>query len=226
MRADEILREAEVLVGYHTYLDLVRDYFPGKVEIHSSGMKREVERARLAVSLARQGYRVAVISGGDPGVYGMAGPVLELAGAGEEPVEVEVVPGITAATAAASTLGAPLMNDFAVISLSDLLTPREVIERRLEAAARGDFVVVLYNPASRRRVDLLPRARDILLCHRGADTPAGLVRSCKRGEEQVVITSLEKLGEEKVDMLTTVIVGNSQTVVVNGRMVTRRGYAI
>lgn len=220
-QALETLALADVVVGYITYIKLIEHHLAGK-EVISSGMKKEVDRAMLALEIAATGKHVAVVSSGDPGVYGMAGPVLEAAPAG---MEVDIVPGVTAANAAAALLGAPLMHDFAVISLSDLLTKWETIVRRLEAAAYADFIIVLYNPRSRGRKDHLETARRIILEKRGS-TVVGLVRNCGRAEEGSKITTLAELDVEEVDMFTTVIIGNSCTKVVNGRMVTPRGYAL
>lgn len=216
------MEEAEAIVGYRTYLDLIPGFLTGK-KVVESGMTQEIHRCREALALARSGLEVAVVSGGDPGVYGMAGLILELLEEGEE-VFVEIIPGITAATAAAAVLGAPLMNDFAVISLSDLLTPWEVIEGRLRAAARGDFVVALYNPRSKNRTRPIERAREIFLECRGVATPVGIVRNARREGEQTAITTLGKMLDHPIDMLTTVIIGNSQTSVRGGFMVTPRGY--
>ncbi len=218
----EAIRIADVVVGYKTYLDLIEDLLKDK-EVVSSGMRREIDRSKTAIELAQQGKIVAVVSSGDPGVYGMAGIVLEMA---KDIVEVEVVPGVTAATAAAAALGAPLMHDFAVISLSDLLTPWVKIMTRLEAAGLGDFVVVLYNPKSKGRQTHIETAREILLWHKDPETPVGIVRCAKRGKEEVVITTLKDMLKEEIDMLTTVIIGNSQTKIENGKMVTPRGYQV
>lgn len=211
-----------MIVGYKPYLALVEDLIEGKALV-SSGMKEEMPRATAAIEAAQAGARVAVISTGDAGVYGMAGLVLELLPAGS-PVTVEIVPGVTAASAAAACLGAPLMNDFAVISLSDLMTPLPVIERRLRAAAEGDFVIALYNPRSHRRHEPFARALAILRAARDSETPVGLVRDALREGQQVTVTTLGALDETAVDMLTTVIIGNSGTFVKDGRMVTPRGY--
>lgn len=216
----EVLKEVDVIIGYGTYIDLIADLIKDK-EIINSGMRKEIERARQAVALALEGKKVAVISSGDPGVYGMAGIVLEIA---KDKVSVEVIPGVTAATAAAASLGAPLMHDFAVISLSDLLTPWPKIMTRLEAAALGDMVIVLYNPKSKGRPDNIDIAREIILWHRDPQTPVGLVRNAKRGSEEVVVTTLKDMLNYKIDMLTTVIIGNSETLVENGRIITPRGY--
>ncbi|MHB1127812.1 MAG: precorrin-3B C(17)-methyltransferase [Bacillota bacterium] len=221
LRALKAIDEAQVVVAYKTYLHLIEDLVEGK-EIVASGMTQEVDRARQALKLAREGQIVAVISSGDAGVYGMAGLILELRQ--DLDMEVEIVPGITAATAAASALGAPLSNDFAVISLSDLLTPWERIVERLTAAAAGDLVIVLYNPRSHQRTSQIEEARSILLRCRVPQTPVGIVRNAKRGREERLITTLEEMLSLPIDMLSTVIIGNSQTQVIDRWMVTPRGY--
>ena len=221
-RAREALLEADVVIGYKTYLTFIQDLLQGK-KVVSSGMRKEIDRAREAIELALSGQSVAVVSSGDPGVYGMAGVVLELA---DDAVPIEVIPGVTAATSAAAVLGAPLMHDFAVISLSDLLTPWETIRRRIAMAGDGDFVVVLYNPRSIGRDTQIIEARDILLKYRDEQTPVGIVRNARRLDEQVVITTLAEMLEHNIDMLSTVIIGNSQTRVENGRMITPRGYQL
>ena len=217
------LSAADVIVGYKPYLELVADLAAGKRTV-ASGMRQEATRAEAAVAEATAGARVAVVSSGDAGVYGMAGLVLELLPEGS-PVSVDVVPGVTAASAAAACLGAPLMNDFAVVSLSDLLTPLEVIERRLTAATDGDFVLALYNPRGTRRREPLRRALGILRERRASGTPVGLVRNALREGQQTRVTTLGELREDDVDMLTILIVGNSATVVRDGRMVTHAGTA-
>ena len=222
-RARAALERCDLLVGYTAYIDLVKDQFPDK-ETLSTGMRREVDRCRAAVEAALAGRDVAVVCSGDAGVYGMAGLIYEVA---QEypPIEIEVVPGITAACGGAAVLGAPLTHDFAVVSLSDLLTPWENIARRLEAAARADFVLCLYNPASRSRPDYLKRACDILLAAgKSPDTVCGTVRNIGRAGEEARILTLAELGDAPVDMFTTVFVGNSQTRVIGGKMVTPRGY--
>lgn len=225
-RAEEVLRAADVIVGYRGYLDRVRRWLPHGVFVDAA-IGEEVRRARLAIARARQGERVALVSGGDAGVFGMAGLVFDLLEAeGGPPVPVEVVPGVTAACAAAALLGAPLMQDFAVISLSDRLTPWEVIARRLEAAAAGDLVVVLYNPAARDRRDPFRQACAILLRHRPPETPTGIVRDAMREEQEVRIVPLGRLAEEAVDMRTTVIVGNAATRVRHRTLWTPRGYRL
>lgn len=224
--AREAITTADAVVGYGPYIDQVRPLIAGQA-VYSSPIGDELERCRLAIQLAGAGQRVALVSSGDPGIYGMAGPALELLA--DEPeaaqdLDVEVVPGVSAAQAAASLLGAPLMSDFAVISLSDLMTPWEVIERRLEHLAAADVALAIYNPASARRTRQLERAREILLEHRSPGTPVGIVRNATRPGHAVTITDLSHLPEHPIDMLTVLIVGNSQTFVQNGRMITRRGY--
>jgi precorrin-3B C17-methyltransferase len=189
-------------------------------------MGQEVERARVAVAKALENKRVAVISSGDPGVYGMAGVVLEVAANEKAAVPIEIIPGVTAATAAAAALGAPLVGDFAVISLSDLLTPWQLIEKRLNAAAEADFVIVLYNPQSQGRKEPLAKAHQILLKYRSQETPVGIVKAVGRDGEKVVITTLGSMLEHEIDMATAIIVGNSTTRIVNERMVTPRGYRL
>lgn len=226
-RARQALERAEVIVGYRTYIDLIASLAAGR-EVVVTGMTGEVARCREAVERAAEGARVAVVSSGDPGVYGMAGLLLEILAAhprGKE-IKVEVVPGVTAATAAAAALGAPLMHDFAVISLSDRLTPWKVIAGRLEHAAAADFVLVLYNPRSHGRPDHLRRARDIILRYRHPTTPVGVVRNAGRDGEETWIRDLDTFLDLPVDMVSTVIIGNSQTRVLDGRLVTPRGYRL
>ncbi len=222
--AKEAIEAAEVIVGYKTYVKLIETIIKPGAEIFSGVMGKEVERAKAAVTNAIQGKHVAVISSGDPGVYGMAGVVLEVAEREKAKVPIEIVPGVTAATAAASLLGAPLVTDFAVISLSDLLTSWNLIEKRLHAAAEADFVIVLYNPQSEGRKEPLAKAYEILLKHRKPETPVGVVRQVGRKGEVTVVATLKELMGIEVDMTTTIIVGNSTTRVVGNRLVTPRGY--
>jgi precorrin-2 C20-methyltransferase/precorrin-3B C17-methyltransferase len=221
-QALEVLRAAEVVVGYEGYLNLLAP-LGLSAERHGSPIGAEAERAAHALELARAGGRVVLVSSGDAGVYGMASLLLETAER-LPGVDVEVVPGVTAATAAAALLGAPLGHDFACVSLSDLLTPWEVIERRLEAAGQCDLVLALYNPISRRRTWQLPRAREVLLRHRRPGTPVGLVDRAFRPGTRVTLTTLGDLSPEGVTMETLLIVGSSRTRVINGRLVTPRGY--
>ncbi|GAA1402957.1 precorrin-3B C(17)-methyltransferase [Catellatospora coxensis] len=221
-RATERLRASSIVVGLDQYVDQVRHLLRPGTRIVDSGLGAEEERARSAVELARQGHAVALIGSGDAGVYAMASPALEFAG---DDIEVTAVPGVTAALAASSLLGAPLGHDHVYLSLSDLHTPWEMIERRLEAAARADLVVCLYNPRSARRTRQLPAALAILGAHRPPDTPIGLVRDASRAGERIALTTLDTIDPAEVDMNTVVIVGASTTRTVAGRMVTPRGYA-
>jgi precorrin-3B C17-methyltransferase len=195
----------------------------------SSGMRQEVDRCAKAVELARDGKTVAVICSGDPGIYAMAGLVFEVLSRQQSAVsgqpDVEIIPGIPALSACAARLGAPLMHDFAAVSLSDLLTPWGLIEKRLEAAASADFVIVIYNPKSKGRQDHIKKARDIILNHRSPDTPVGIVKGATRENETVAITDLQNMLDNEIDMQSTVIIGNSNTFTWEGRMVTPRGYS-
>jgi precorrin-3B C17-methyltransferase len=222
------------VVGYQTYVDLIAGLLTHQ-EVVATGMKAEVKRCQAAIDRVRAGQDVALVSSGDAGVYGMAGLVLEVCAAQgltvgppnagrEVDLYLEVIPGIPALAAGAALLGAPLMHDFAAISLSDLLTPWEVIQRRVEAAGQGDFVIVLYNPKSRKRDWQLQAVVDLLLKHRQPGTPVGLVGRAMRPGEEVVITTLENLPDQEVDMQTIILVGNSQTFQYGGYMVTPRGY--
>jgi adenosylcobyric acid synthase len=221
----QAIEAAQVVVGYKTYLDLIPQCLAGK-EVVSSGMRQEVERCRQALELAAAGRTVALISSGDAGIYGMAGLVLELAEEPRQnPIDIRIVPGLSAVQAAAARLGAPLMHDFAVISLSDLLTPWPLIRRRLEAAAAADFVVALYNPKSRGRTLQIAEAQEILSRHRAPQTPVGIVRNACRPGEEVTVTTLADFIAHDIDMLSIVIIGNSQSRLdAAGRMVTPRGY--
>ena len=227
IRAREAIREAEVVVGYRTYIDLVADLLEGK-EVVSTGMTEEIERARAAVDAARAGRKVAVVSSGDVGIYGMAGLVFEVLRetgwkAGVD-FPVEVIPGVTALSSVAARIGAPLTHDFAAVSLSDLLTPWEVIARRLDAAGRGDFVVALYNPQSKRRTWQLGRAQEILLQYKAPETPIAVVKSAYREGERIVLSTLDQMKDAEVGMLTTILIGNSNTTRFGDYLVTPRGY--
>ena len=221
-QAQSALTQAEVLCGYTVYLDLVRPYFPDKL-YYSTGMTKEIDRCRWALETAAAGRTVAMVCSGDAGVYGMASPVLDLAEDYPD-VDVEVIAGATAAQSGSAVLGAPLAHDFAVVSLSDLLTPWEVIERRLAAVASADFCICLYNPRSRKRADRLLRAAKIMLEWKAPDTLCGWVRNIGREGQQSGMCRLSELGEIDADMFTTVFVGNADTKLVGGRMVTPRGY--
>jgi precorrin-3B C17-methyltransferase len=226
-RAKEALEESDVIVGYKTYVELIRPFLKDQ-EIIRTGMTEEVSRAQAAVKRAEEGKKVAVISSGDAGLYGMAGLVYEVLMAKgwreETGVPVEIIPGISAINSCASLLGAPVMHDACTISLSDHLTPWELIKKRIEAAAMADFVIALYNPKSGRRTRQIVEAQQILLAHRSPDTPVGLVKSAYRQRQQVVLTTLKEMLEHEIGMLTTVIIGNSTTFVYDGKMITPRGY--
>ena len=217
------LKDADVICGYTVYVDLVRPQFPDK-EYVASGMRQEVERCEQALQSAAAGKTTALVCSGDAGVYGMASPVLELAGRYPD-VEVVVVAGVTAALSGAAVLGAPLSHDFCVISLSDLLTPWEVIETRLKAAAMGDFALALYNPASKKRRDHLRRACDILLENgKKPETACGCVRNIGRDGQEATLCTLAELKDAELDMFTTAFVGTADTFVSDGRLITPRGY--
>lgn len=240
-RAKDVLASVDVVVGYHTYLDLIQPLIDGKAII-STGMTREVQRVEAAIEQAQKAQSCAIVSGGDPGIYAMAGLVFEICRqkniaitapataahhrSGGTRLVVEVVPGVPALCAGASLLGAPLTHDFAAVSLSDLLTPWKLIEQRLEAAAKADFVVVLYNPKSRKRTWQLESAQKILLTYRDRSTPVGIVTGAMRENQQIRIVPLAELHRAEVDMQTTVFVGNSTTRRYLDFMVTPRGYGI
>ena len=220
-KALDVLRDVDVIAGYGVYVELVKPLFPEK-EYLVTPMRKEVDRCRMAIDAAKEGRTVAMISSGDAGVYGMAGLCLELAA--DTDVEVEVVPGVTAALSGGAVLGAPLTHDFAVISLSDLLTPWDKIEKRLELAGEADLSIALYNPSSHRRSDYLQKACDILMRHVKPETVCGVVRNIGREGESYQVMTLKERRDYKADMFTTVFIGNSQTMEINGRMVTPRGY--
>ena len=221
-RAVEALEECDVIIGYDVYVDLIRDRFQHK-NLISTPMKKEAERCHIAIEEALKGQNVAMVCSGDAGVYGMAGLMYEVAQQ-YDPLEIEVISGITAACSGAAVLGAPLIHDFAVISLSDLLTPWELIEKRIDCAAMADFVLCFYNPSSKKRQDYLEKACEIILKHRGADTMCGFVKNIGRDGEKGTLLTLEELKNAQVDMFTTVFIGNSQTKEINGKLVTPRGY--
>ena len=224
-QAQSALTEAEVLCGYTVYLDLIRPYYPGKT-YYSTGMTKEIDRCRWALETAQSGKTVALVCSGDAGVYGMASPLLELAAEFPD-VAVEIVPGLTAALSGGAVLGAPLAHDFCVISLSDRLTPWPMIEKRLSAAALGDFCLALYNPSSKGRPDYLARAVRILLAGgKAPGTVCGLVRNIGREGQSHQILTLAELEATPVDMFTTVFIGNAATRELQGRMVTPRGYHV
>ena len=222
VQAQKALKDAEVIIGYPVYLELVKNFTEGK-EILSTPMKKEVDRCRMCFEQAVAGKTTAIVCSGDAGIYGMASLIYELAGE-FEPCEIEVIPGITAASSGAAVLGAPLNHDFCVISLSDLLTPWELIEKRLEAAADGDFAVAIYNPSSHKRHDYLKKACEIMLRKADGDRACGYVKNIGREGVITKTCTLKELADEEVDMFTTVFIGNSQTKIIDGKLVTPRGY--
>ena len=220
--AMQALKNSDTIIGYTVYVDLVKDTFPDK-EFLTTPMKKEVDRCVLAFEEAMKGKSVSMICSGDAGVYGMAGLMYEV-GANYPDVDIEVVAGVTAATGGAAVLGAPLIHDFCLISLSDLLTPWEKIEKRLLLASEADFVICLYNPSSHKRHDYLKKACELMLQHKSPDTVCGIVKNIGREGESSQIMTLDELKDTQVDMFTTVFIGNSQTRNIKGKMVTPRGY--
>ncbi len=222
IQAKEAIENSSIVVGYTVYVDLIKEHFKDK-EFYSTPMMKEIDRCKWAIDKTKAGNNVAMICSGDSGVYGMASLIYELTG-DDESIEIEVVAGVTAALSGGAVLGAPLTHDFVVISLSDLLTPMELIKKRIECAAISDFVICIYNPSSKKRSSYLSKACDIILKHKNKDTVCGYVKNIGREGEESKILTLEKLKNAEVDMFTTVFVGNSQTKVINGKMVTPRGY--
>lgn len=222
-KAKSALEESDVIVGYKTYTNLIMPIIKDK-EIVSNGMKQEVQRCEEAIRIAKTGKIVSVVSSGDAGVYGMAGLILELL-KGDD-MKVNIIPGVTASTAASAILGAPLMHDYCHISLSDLLTPMELIEKRIAMASEGDFVICLYNPRSKGREGHLEKAIEIIKKHRKIDTPLGIVKNAAREKEEKIITTIGEIDYTVVDMTSIVIIGNSSTYVENNNMITPRGYKV
>ena len=218
------LKKSDIIIGYKTYLELIPEFLEGK-EVISSEMMKEVDRCGKALEIADQGKTIALVCGGDPGIYAMAGLVFEMAQKAKNSCKIEILPGLAAINSCAARLGAPLMHDFAAVSLSDLLTPWPLIEKRLEAVAMADFVTAIYNPKSKKRTEQIVRAREIFLKHRSPETVVGIVTAATRENEKIVITTLEELLENEIGMQSTVIIGNSQTYRWNDLMVTPRGYS-
>ena len=216
------LNDSDVIIGYTVYVDLVKEHFADK-EFMTTPMTKEVDRCVLAFEEAKKGKTVSMICSGDAGVYGMAGLMYEV-GINYPDTELEIIPGVTAATGGAAVLGAPLIHDFCLISLSDLLTPWEKIEARLLGASQADFVICLYNPSSRKRHDYLQKACDLMLRYKAPETVCGIVSNIAREGQTSQVMSLKELRDTQVDMFTTVFIGNSQTKEINGKMVTPRGY--
>lgn len=225
LKAVDVIENADIVTGYTTYIDILKEYFPNKNYI-TTPMMREVERCKIAVEEAMKDKTVAMVSSGDSGIYGMAGIIYQVAEELNADIEIETVPGVTAASSAASVLGAPLMHDLSIISLSDLMTPLDLIMKRVDCAGMSDMIVCLYNPKSKKRTDYLEQAADILLKYRKNETPVGIVRNAGRNDESKCITTLGELKNADVDMFCIVIVGNSQTYASNGKMITPRGYSL
>ena len=228
-RAKQAIDESDTIVGYATYVNLVEDLIQDK-DVYSYAMTQEVERAHQCIDLAKSGRVVSLVSSGDPGIYGMAGLIYEmLAKSGWDPREdlpVEIIPGVSALNSCSAIVGSPLMTDFAVLSMSDLLVPWEIITKRVESAAAGDFVIVIYNPASKKRIHQLQDARRIILKYRKPETPVAIIKGAYRQSQTVVLTTLEKLPDhsDKLGMISTVIIGNSSTFTYKDLMINPRGY--
>ncbi len=228
-RAKEVIEKSDTIVGYDTYVTLVEDLIKGK-DVYRYAMTQEVERAKQCIDLAQEGKVVSLVSSGDPGIYGMAGLIYEtLAEAGWDPktgLEVEIIPGVSALNSCASLVGSPLMTDFAVVSMSDLLVPWEVITKRVEAAAQGDYVIVIYNPSSKKRIHQLQDTRKLLLKYRKPSTPVAIIKGAFRDSQSIVMTDLQNMEEhaDKLGMISTVIIGNSSTYNFKNLMINPRGY--
>lgn len=220
LEAVDAIKEAELIVGYTTYVDILKEYFPDK-DYYSTDMCQESRRCQYAIDKVKEGVNVALVCSGDSGIYGMASLVYELA---QGQIDIEVVAGVTAASSGAAILGAPLSHDFSVISLSDCMTPLDLILKRIQCAAESDMVMCIYNPSSKRRVDYLKKACDVILTIQSPDTVCGYVKNIGRKNEEAVVLTLKELADTKVDMFTTVYIGNSHTVNIGGKMVTPRGY--
>lgn len=221
LKAVDTIKRCEVIVGYSFYIELIGDLICGK-EVIKTGMRGEIERCKAAIERVKEGYNTCIISTGDAGLYGMAGPILEMA----EGIDVEVVPGVTSAFCAAAETGAPIMHDFCTISLSDLLTPWEIIEKRIHFASMGDFVIAMYNPKSKGRPDNLRKAIEIIREYKSPDTPVSIVRNAGRDNNSKTVTALGEIDYEMVDMMTVVIVGNKESKIIGNNFVTPRGYHI
>jgi len=225
LRAVRAIEDADLIIGYTAYTDILREYFPDK-EYKATGMMKEIERCRMAIEDAERGHIVAMVSSGDSGIYGMSGIIYQTADEMGSKIEIETIPGVTAASSAASILGAPLMHDLAIISLSDLMTPFDLIMKRIDRASDGDMIIALYNPKSKKRADHLQNAMEIIGRYRPPETPVGIVRNAGRKDESRTITEIGNINYDEIDMFCIVIIGNSQTYLSNGRMITPRGYDI
>ncbi|EJE7236471.1 precorrin-3B C(17)-methyltransferase [Clostridium sporogenes] len=222
VKAKKVLEESDIIVGYSKYIDYVKPLIEGK-EVHTTGMKKEEERCQRALDLSKDKV-VSVISTGDAGIYGMAGLILEMNK--DKDLEIEIIPGVTASTSAASIIGAPLMHDNCNISLSDLMTPYELIKKRVKLASEGDFVISLYNPKSKGRPYYLKECMDIIKEYRSKDTPVAVVKNALRDGEEIRLYTLENFTDDFADMLSTVIIGNSSSFIKEGKFITRRGYKV
>lgn len=227
IKAMDVLKESQVIVGYTRYIQLIKEYTVGKC-VYSTGMHGELERCNKAVEYAKNGFTTVVVSSGDSGVYGMAGLVFEIVNKEglSDMIDVEVIPGVTAANSSAALLGAPIMHDYINISLSNWLTNIDLIEKRLHCAGEGDFVTVIYNPKSKKRPEIINKAQKILLEYKAENTPVGIVKNAYRKGQSIELTTLKKMCDSDIDMLSTVIVGNASTFISNNRMITPRGYEI
>lgn len=220
-RAYETLKKSDIIIGYKTYISLVEDLFPEKLLIKSF-MKKEIERCEETLKLAEEGKVVSLISSGDPGVYGMAGLMFEVAK--NSNIEIEVIPGVTSSNASASLGGAPIVHDSVNISLSNLLTDWEIIKKRIDLASQGDFVITLYNPKSKGREFLINEARDIMLKYKSKRTPVLIAKNVGRNGENIIITTLEEMLDYEIDMFSTIIIGNSNSFILKNKIITPRGY--
>ena len=225
LEAIEVIKRCDIIVGYKTYIDLIRDLVADKIVVEN-GMRQEIDRSRAALDLSKKGHIVAMISGGDSGVYGMAGLVYELNTKEEWGQEIRIVQGVTSSISAAAELGAPLMNDFCHISLSDLMTPMDHILKRLELAAQGDFVICLYNPKSKGRPDHLRRAFEVMARYKSSHTPVGIVKNAGRDNMEKYVMTFENMDYDICDMSTIVIIGNKESYTENDSIITTRGYRI
>ena len=222
-KAIEVIKNADIITGYTTYVDMMKEYFPDK-EYLATPMTKEIDRCRMALDLAEEGKTVAMISSGDSGIYGMAGILLEIANERRSDVEIETVPGIQRPVRQHQSWEHPLMHDFAIISLSDLMTPFDLIMKRIDCVGQGDMIVCLYNPKSKKRADYVEKAADILMKYRDPETPVGIVRNAGRADQSSCITTLDKVKDAPIDMFSIVLIGNSNTYVKEGKMITPRGY--
>ena len=225
LKAKETITASDLVVGYTPYVESLADLLDGK-ETFTSGMRQEVTRTREAILQASRGRTVALVSSGDAGIYGMAGLAYQIAATEKIDIPIEVIPGVSASTAAAAALGAPLMLDYATISLSDLLVPWGTICTRLEALASADIVTAIYNPRSKKRVMQLEKAVEIFSAHNRPDTPVGIVTAAGTKEETVVLTDLTAVLDHEIGMRSLVIIGNSTTIIADGKMITPRGYEV